>query len=73
MRGESVINVESDQASIEQGIQRLLSNDFQQRLPAMLNPYYQDNSAEKAYELIKAFLADENKDKPKRFYDLENK
>ena len=39
----------------------------------MLNPYYQDNSAEKAYELIKAFLADENKDKPKRFYDLENK
>ena len=38
----------------------------------MVNPYYQDNSAEKAYGLIKAFLADENKYKPKRFYDLEN-
>ena len=70
VRGESVINVESDQASIEQGIQRLLSNDFQQRLPAMVNPYYQENSAKKAYELIKEFLANENKNEPKRFYDL---
>ena len=72
VRGESVIDVESNRQSIEQGIQYLLSDDFQKRLPTMLNPYYQDNSAEKAYGLIKAFLADENKYKPKRFYDLEN-
>ena len=39
----------------------------------MVNPYYQENSSEKAYELIKAFLASENENKPKRFYDLENK
>ena len=39
----------------------------------MVNPYYQDNSAEKAYGLIKAFLASESGNKPKRFYDLENK
>ncbi len=38
----------------------------------MVNPYYQGNSAEKAYEIIKQFLADENKYKPKGFYDLEN-
>ena len=70
VQGESVIDVESNQTSIEQGIQRLLSDDFQQRLPNMVNPYYQDNSAERAYELIKAFLADENKNEPKRFHDL---
>ena len=37
----------------------------------MVNPYYQENSAEKAYELIKAFLAGENENKPKCFYDLQ--
>ena len=71
IRGESVIDVESNRQSIEQGIQHLLSNDFQKRLSEMVNPYYQENSAEKAYEIIKQFLADENKYKPKRFYDLE--
>ena len=72
VRGESVIDVESNRQSIEQGIQHLLSDDFQKRLPTMVNPYYQGNSAEKAYEIIKQFLAEENKYKPKRFYDLEN-
>ena len=72
VRGESVIDVESNRQSIEQGIQHLLSDDFQKRLSEMVNPYYQGNSAEKAYEIIKQFLADENKYKPKRFYDLEN-
>lgn len=38
----------------------------------MVNPYYQGNSTEKAYEIIKQFLADENKYKPKGFYDSEN-
>ena len=73
VRGESVIDVESNRQSIEQGIQHLLSDDFQKRLPTMVNPYYQDSSSEKAYGLIKAFLAGENENKPKRFYDLENK
>ena len=36
----------------------------------MANPYYQDNSAEKAYGLIKALLANEAKDEAKKFYDL---
>ena len=72
VRGESVIDVESNRQSIEQGIQHLLSDDFQKRLSEMVNPYYQGNSAEKAYEIIKQFLAEENKYKPKRFYDLEN-
>lgn len=37
----------------------------------MVNPYYQENSLEKAYELIKAFLAAENENKTKQFYDIE--
>ena len=53
-------------------VKYLLSNDFQKRLSEMVNPYYQGNSAEKAYEIIKQFLADENKYKPKGFYDSEN-
>jgi len=39
----------------------------------MVNPYYQENSLERAYELIKAFLAGANENKPKWFYNLENK
>ena len=37
----------------------------------MVNPYYQENSAKKAYKLIKAFLAGENKNETKCFYDLQ--
>ncbi|OOF79412.1 UDP-N-acetylglucosamine 2-epimerase, partial [Rodentibacter caecimuris] len=51
VRGDSVIDVESNQTAIEQGIQKLLSDDFQACLPLMVNPYYQENSAEKAYYL----------------------
>lgn len=70
VRGDSVIDVESNQTAIEQGIQKLLSDDFQACLPMMINPYYQGNSAEKAYYLIKNFLQNNKNDEPKRFYDL---
>ena len=43
---------------------------FRKCLPAIDNPYFQENSSEKDYELIKAFLAGENKRKTKCFYDL---
>nr|WP_238327357.1 UDP-N-acetylglucosamine 2-epimerase [Rodentibacter pneumotropicus] len=70
VRGESVIDVESSQTAIEQGIQKLLSDAFQARLPMMVNPYYQENSAEKAYYLIKDFLQNNKNNNPKIFYDL---
>ncbi|OOF45508.1 UDP-N-acetylglucosamine 2-epimerase [Rodentibacter trehalosifermentans] len=70
VRGESVIDVDSNQAAIEQGIQKLLSDAFQTRLPMMVNPYYQENSVEKAYYLIKNFLQNNKNSNPKRFYDL---
>ncbi|OOF35582.1 UDP-N-acetyl-D-glucosamine 2-epimerase, UDP-hydrolysing [Rodentibacter heidelbergensis] len=70
VRGESVIDVESNQESIKQGMDKLLSDEFQQRLPTMVNPYYQGDSAEEAYSLIKNFLQNNTINSPKNFYDL---
>ncbi|MBF0785407.1 UDP-N-acetylglucosamine 2-epimerase (hydrolyzing) [Muribacter muris] len=70
VRGESVIDVATDTQGIIQGIETLLSAEFQQRLPQMVNPYYQANAMKKAFEAIKAFLDDPKKDQPKGFYDL---
>lgn len=70
VRGESVIDVAADSISIIQGINQLISSDFNARLPYMTNPYYQHNAMEKAYQAILGFLISENKEKPKAFYDL---
>lgn len=70
VRGESVIDVTTESREIIKGIQKLLSAEFQQRLPQMQNPYYQDNAMEKAYSVINQFINDSNKDKPKAFYDV---
>lgn len=70
VRGESVIDVATDSVSIIQGINQLISSDFNARLPDMINPYYQHNAMEKAYQAILDFLISENKEKPKAFYDL---
>lgn len=70
VRGESVIDVVTENTSIIQGINKLISSDFQARLPSMMNPYYQYNAMEKAYQAVLDFLISENKEKPKVFYDL---
>lgn len=70
VRGETVIDVETTTVTIKAGIEQLISVDFQQRLPQMTNPYYQENAMEKAYKVIKHFLNDVEKDQPKAFYDL---
>lgn len=70
VRGETVIDVVAETQAIIKAIEKLVSADFQRRLPKMENPYYQPNAMEQAYQAIKAFLSDEKKDKPKAFYDL---
>ncbi|MCK3655705.1 UDP-N-acetyl glucosamine 2-epimerase [Pasteurellaceae bacterium Macca] len=72
VRGESVIDVETNCDAICQGIQTLMSAEFQQRLPKMVNPYYQANAMEKAYQAIMAFARGSEKDCPKGFYDLKS-
>lgn len=70
VRGETVIDVESNEKSIIEGINKLISAEFQDRLPEMKNPYFQDNAMEKAYNAIKKFLADSKNSQPKGFYDV---
>lgn len=70
VRGETVIDVESNEKSIIEGINKLISTEFQDRLPEMKNPYFQDNAMEKAYNAIKKFLADNKNSQPKGFYDV---
>lgn len=70
VRGESVIDVATDSVSIIQGINQLISSDFNARVPYMTNPYYQHNATEKAHRAILDFLISKNKEKPKVFYDL---
>ena len=71
VRGESVIDVPINTSSIIFAINQLLSADFQLRLPEMSNPYYQNNTMEQAYWVIKQFLDNGLKDiEPKSFFDL---
>ncbi|HGO5847137.1 UDP-N-acetylglucosamine 2-epimerase [Mannheimia haemolytica] len=70
VRGESIIDVESNEQAIIDGIEKLISADFQHRLPSMKNPSFQDNAMEKAYNAIKIFLADSHHTQPKGFYDV---
>lgn len=70
VRGESVIDVETATDAIKAGIEKLISAEFQARLPQMINPYHQNNAMEGAYVAIKQFLNDPAKDQPKSFYDL---
>lgn len=71
VRGESVIDVENDEKSIIAGINKLISVDFQHRLPKMKNPYFQNNAMENAYNAIKKFLADKKYSQLKEFYDVD--
>lgn len=70
VRGKSVIDVECSVDAISNGIKVLISAEFQKNLPKMRNPYYQKNSMNQAYLLIKKFLTNSNKNIPKIFYDL---
>lgn len=70
VRGQSVIDVEINMNDIVSGIEKLISPAFQNALLNMVNPYFQENAMEKAFQAIKDFLDIPNRELPKRFYDL---
>lgn len=70
VRGASIIDVENNEKSIIEGINKLISTDFQTKLSGIINPYFQENAMEKAYVAIKNFLADNKLSQPKDFYDV---
>lgn len=70
VRGKSVIDVRADKFEIIKGIEKILKKEFRENLKNIENPYFQENSLEMAYQIIKEFLNSKNLKKLKEFYDL---
>lgn len=70
VRGNSVIDVRTNRKEIEKAIEEILTKEFRNKLKNMKNPYYQENSLEKAYLIIKEFLYSDDLKRLKEFYDL---
>lgn len=70
VRGKSVIDVRANKGEIDKAIKTILAKECRSKLKDMRNPYYQENSLEKAYQIIKEFLNSQNIKKLKEFYDL---
>lgn len=69
VRGDSVIDVETNKKSILLGIETLLSSEFQSMLPNTKNPYYQGNTLQNCHHIIKQFL-EKDSSTPKFFFDI---
>lgn len=70
VRGKSVIDVRADKFEIIKGIEKILKKEFRENLKNIENPYFQENSLEMAYQIIKEFLNSKDLKKLKEFYDL---
>ena len=70
VRGKSVIDVRANKGEIDKAIKTILTKEYRSKLKDMRNPYYQEKSLEKAYQIIKEFLNSQNIKKLKEFYDL---
>lgn len=68
LRAKSVIDCESTEKSIKKAIETLYSQNFQNILPSIVNPYGEENSTEKILDILKN--ANIPKEPKKEFYDL---
>jgi len=68
---ESVIHCESNKIDIEKSFEKLFSNEFQDNLKTIKNPYEGENTSKKIVEKIKEFLFKEEINLKKKFYDIE--
>jgi len=68
IRARTVIDSDASADSIAVGIERLLSEDFRDRLKNVLNPYFQENCSEKVISALKSFSVDGSQHK--LFYDV---
>lgn len=55
VRAESIIDCDPTRISIEQGLQRLYSKEFQKKLKTVRNPYDNGEAAKKIKEIIKEY------------------
>lgn len=70
VRGETVIDVAAEKEQIIKGMEKMLSEEFQNLLKSSKNPYRLENTLEKAYEIIKEKINSEEIKSIKEFYDL---
>lgn len=70
VRGKSVIDVSTNSEEIENGIIKMLDEEFRNIVKSEKNPYFQENSLEKAYQVIKNFLFSDEIEEIKKFFDL---
>ena len=70
VRGKSVIDVRANKGEIDKAIKTILTKEYRSKLKDMRNPYYQEKSLEKAYQIIKEFLNSQNIKKLKEFYNM---
>jgi GDP/UDP-N,N'-diacetylbacillosamine 2-epimerase (hydrolysing) len=68
LRAKSVIDCEPTEKSIKKAIETLYSQNFQNILPSIVNPYGEENSTEKILDILKN--ANIPKETKKEFYDL---
>ena len=71
VRGKSVIDVRANKGEIDKAIKTILAKEYRSKLKDMRNPYYQENSLEKAYQIIKEFLNSQNIKKLKELYEVD--
>lgn len=68
LAAESVVNCETDKASVLAGLDKVLSHDFRAFAKTVQNPYEKANTAEAIFEVISTYpLEDLNQ---KHFYDI---
>ncbi len=70
VRGKSVIDVSIDKEEIKNGIVKMLDEKFRNIVKSEKNPYIQENSLEKAYQIIKNFLFSDEIKEIKEFFDI---
>lgn len=68
LKAESIIDVTTSKNSILDGIRQLYSNDFQNRLKFVVNPYGDGQATEKMIQILKKIKFDSLVEK--KFYDL---
>lgn len=70
VRGKSVIDISTDKEEIKNGIVKMLNKEFKSKIKLEKNPYFQENSLEKAHQIIKDFLFSDKIKEIKEFFDI---
>ena len=71
LRASSVIDCESDEASIIAAMRKALDSDFRKSIRNMHLPYGDGHTTERIHTIISDFLTNDQIDLKKKFYDIQ--